>query len=348
MPRQVLFWFAWILISSATAHGGEIELRSEVTATNSIVTLEQIARVSDRDPDRESRLRRVQLLPAPAAGQSRVIPAAEVRRILTLQGVDVKRHQWSGAAKVVVRRPASLQSQVREASYQTPASGGSESPPKSSFAGRVEQAIVAYLRQRADSHAVWQVATTLDQRDLPRFARDFEDIQVYGGAAPWHGPQSFELVFSSLDGREYMRRIDVNVTQARMVPVARRGLQRGDRIRAEDVTLEVDNRYRNGQSINSLAEVIGLEVQSAISANQVIDVRQLKRPIIVKRRQPLTVLVRIPHGVVRMKTVAKQEAALDDVIEVVNPESKETLQARVVGPGVAEVLFNSRPQVRQR
>ncbi|MDP6444469.1 MAG: flagellar basal body P-ring formation chaperone FlgA [Pirellulaceae bacterium] len=125
-------------------------------------------------------------------------------------------------------------------------------------------------------------------------------------------------------------------------------LRKGSRINQDDVRL-TDAPQRPGQSgYTKLQDVIGMEVAFSLGTNQIVQRRNIRRPIVVRRSEHVTLFVR--SGPVRISTVvmAMQDGAVDDVIKVKSLSPPDRTKrfvrgsgertARVVGPLEVEIL----------
>jgi flagella basal body P-ring formation protein FlgA len=123
------------------------------------------------------------------------------------------------------------------------------------------------------------------------------------------------------------------------VVYATRAIAPGERLRATDVELKpADRGAGNGPLARTLAEVEGLEATRALAAGQAIELRSLRRPILVQRGQAVTVVARIEG--VRATTTARalEEGAQGDLILLESLESRQRYSAMVTGLQLAEVL----------
>ena len=122
-----------------------------------------------------------------------------------------------------------------------------------------------------------------------------------------------------------------------VVPV--RPLKRGDVVTAADVELRyVAGRIDPNQAVRRIDEVVGQQVQLPVRVGEPLRARSLKRPILVKRREIVTVASRRGPITVRTKVRAIDDGSLGDTIAVERLEDgKSRFLARVVGVQQVEV-----------
>jgi flagella basal body P-ring formation protein FlgA len=177
-----------------------------------------------------------------------------------------------------------------------------------------------------------------------RFIRSVEVRQLLR----LHGVDSRGLRFSGAETIRVVARGDAarrapaaaNAVQPQLVVVyATRAIAPGERLRPIDVELKPADRLTgNGPFARSLAEVEGLEATRALAAGQAIELRSLRRPLLVQRGQAVTVVARIEG--VRATTTARalEEGAQGDLILLESLESRQRYSAMVTGVQQAEVL----------
>jgi flagella basal body P-ring formation protein FlgA len=116
------------------------------------------------------------------------------------------------------------------------------------------------------------------------------------------------------------------------VVVALRPLERGDTIRASDVSSQpLDAALRGLQPIEEPEDAVGLELTRPVASGQPIDRRHLRRPILVQRGGMVTVISRAPGVRVRTTARALEDASLHDLVTVESPANRQRFTARVTG-----------------
>lgn len=86
-------------------------------------------------------------------------------------------------------------------------------------------------------------------------------------------------------------------------------------------------------------EVIGNLAAHFVTAGSVISKKSLDLPTIVHRNQAITIVAVSNQVSVSMTGIAKADGALNSIIKVTNPSSKRELDAVVIGPNRAQIVF---------
>ena len=138
--------------------------------------------------------------------------------------------------------------------------------------------------------------------------------------------------------------------------VAVRPLNRGAIITAGDVVLEPVAEsarkiagIRGRAIVQQIEDAIGFELTRSINANQPIDARALRRPLMVRRGEVVRVTARAAGVTVRTSARAMQDASHGDVIKLQSTESRQPYLARVTGSQEVEVYASGMvvPTTRQ-
>lgn len=92
--------FAAVLV--APISGAEIQVQPRGLVPGSVVLLGDVARITGVEATEIAKLKRLELFPAPARGDSRMVRRTEIREILQLNEIDLARHRLTGASTVRV------------------------------------------------------------------------------------------------------------------------------------------------------------------------------------------------------------------------------------------------------
>lgn len=93
--------------------------------------------------------------------------------------------------------------------------------------------------------------------------------------------------------------------------------------------------YQQGYFLHS-SDVIGKIAKRAISKNSPITPSSLTQPVIIKRGQPVSILVKTGNFQVSVKGKALMDGTADELIRAENTSSKKIIYGKVIGPGVIE------------
>ena len=118
------------------------------------------------------------------------------------------------------------------------------------------------------------------------------------------------------------------------VPMLNRAIARGEVIKESDVSNERKARAdMPPDAVAAPGTIVGLAARQALRAGVPIRRTELVRPEIVKRDENVTIVYEVPGILLTSRGKAMEGGADGDVINVVNIQSKRTVQGTVTGPG---------------
>lgn len=318
-----------VMLVAGQAAAAEIELRPQVQAAGAIVKLGDVAVVYGA-PEETRELLALELVPAPAAGRSRSLKIREVQDLLALQGVKLVDHQFAGASSVQISGGSS-------AAPATPALKATRSA-REQVESRVQRAISRHLQQVAGERLPWNVTVNLTDEQLSLLATRSGDILAEGGRQPWTGSQQFVLQIGTDKGVQRLP-VTVVVTVPEMVVVAKRPFRRGEVIQASDVTLEMPPAGDSSVAVAThLEDVIGRETVRSVATGQPLESSWLRKPIMVRRGEVVTVFARAANLTVRTQARATEDGGQNDIVTVERLDDRQRFSARVVGVQELEVF----------
>jgi flagella basal body P-ring formation protein FlgA len=337
-------WFAYLLTSAllvlppmnrALLHGAEIQLREDVRAAGPLVLLGEIADVHARHSVESAELATIDLFPAPPPGEYRVLRLRELQDVLAVRGTNLGEHRFSGASQITIRGPH--RDEVAPKSRPQPSKPARKAAAdRSVVESRVCAAIEAYLSEKAGDLG-WNVAVQIsDSRSLEISALG-ESLAVAGGAEPWSGKQQFEI--SATNGDDDPIPVVASVELPPAIVVARYSLPKGVLLRADDVKLQHGEPTRGEASVyQSIEEVIGKETVRNIAEGQILDSHSLRRPLLVRRNEIVTVYSQSEGVSVRTTARVRDDGADGDLVTVETLEDRKPFFARVSGPQEVSVF----------
>lgn len=325
--RQTAAAIALLAAMAVSATGADLRLRAQCAPAGAVVTLGDVAEVASADAKEAGQLAAVELFPAPTA-QKRFLRVRELQDLLVLRGVDLARHQLSGANQVEILAGA-------------PRVEGDDVSAAVSrrLQRKVQEAIGAYLKARSEAARDWTVAVELSEAQARRLAAaGTAELTVGGGTSPFLGQQQFDLAFDNAGKLQRMSvKADVSAPVAVVVPV--RAISRGAILRESDLEMRADAvADGDGLSLRSLAEAVGKETLRALSPGRAITQDALRAPLCVRRGEAVTVYGRADGIQVRTTARAKEDGSLGDLIAVESFQDRKGFFARVCGPREVEVL----------
>lgn len=253
---------------------------------------------------------------APALGETGTIQAARVLEAARRHGIA--RVETGGLAQVVVVRPARRISAME-----------------------IEAAVAVRLAERhgLDPRAVSLVfegsppAVVLPlQIDGPIMVDDVN-----------YDPRSRRLTASlavAETGGANRRpfRITASVVETASVAVLNRNIGRGEAIATSDVTLERRPRESvPSDALGDAGDLTGRIARRALGAGTPLRGGDLAKAEVVARGEMVTIVYERPGMLLTSRGRTTEAGGIGDVIGVINPQSKRTVQATVDGPGRVRV-----------
>jgi flagella basal body P-ring formation protein FlgA len=316
------------MLVAGQAVAAEIELRPQVRTAGAIVKLGDIA-VVHGTPEETRELLALELVPAPAPGRSRSLKIREVQDLLALQGVKLVDHQFSGANSVQISGGGNAAT--------TPALKATRSA-REQIESRVQRAIMRHLQEVANERLPWNVSVNLTDEQLALLSVRSGDILAEGGRQPWIGTQQFVLQIGTDKGVQRLP-ITAVVSVPEMVVVAKRPFRRGEVIQASDVTLELPPSGDNSVALAThLEDVVGRETVRSVATGQPLETSWLRKPIMVRRGEVVTVFARAANLTVRTQARAIEDGGHNDIVTVERLDDRQRFSARVTGVQELEVF----------
>lgn len=148
---------------------------------------------------------------------------------------------------------------------------------------------------------------------------------------------TFEVPGSAVARRLPLRFIgSVAETVEAVIPL--RPLAANETIKASDITVERRPKPEfAGAPAASIEDVLGFAAKRALRPGQAIRAADLQKPELVGRNDTVMMLFEAPGILMTIRGKAIEAGALGDTINVLNVESKRTIQATVSGPGQVTV-----------
>jgi flagella basal body P-ring formation protein FlgA len=116
--------------------------------------------------------------------------------------------------------------------------------------------------------------------------------------------------------------------------ITTRALTRGDVIKQSDIAVERRPRSEFASEPPAPAsEVVGLATRGNVRAGQPLRNTELMKPEIVKKNDMVMLHYAVPGIVLTMRGQAMDSGAEGDMVNVLNPNSKRTIQGVVTAPG---------------
>jgi flagellar basal body P-ring formation protein FlgA len=201
----------------------------------------------------------------------------------------------------------------------------------------IEAQVAAALAKRLGVGDASDLTITLD--------RDTRSVQLEPGsgelqaARVYYEPRSgrfditFEVPGSAIARRTPLRIVGVAI-ETTGVPVLTRALGRGEVVRGADVTIERRPKSDlRGDVATSVKDLIGLATRRPLRAGELVRTSDLTKPEIVQRNEAVTLVYETPGLMLTIRGKAMDSGTQGDLINVLNLQSKRTVQGTITGPG---------------
>ena len=121
-----------------------------------------------------------------------------------------------------------------------------------------------------------------------------------------------------------------------------RPIDRGAVLRAEDVQVERHPRADNTRdNLAGLSQAVGFAARSNLQPGRPLRTADLMKPELIQRNETVTIVYEVPGIVLTVRGKAVEGGAEGDVINVLNEQTKRTVQGVVVGPGRVSISTSS-------
>lgn len=220
-----------------------------------------------------------------------------------------------------------------------------------------EVSVTRASRAFASKDIEYQVARALERRNglgdaanlSITFDRDLRDLQLDASNS---GDMRATIVrFDSRNGRfdvtfEIANEATGIPTKLRFTGVAvetveatilTRSLDRNDIVKASDVVVERRPKAEVGSDPASRARAVGMQARKPLRAGVPLKSADLGKPDRVSRDQNVTLIYEAPGLYLTGRGKALESGTEGDVVNVLNLQSKRTVQGTVVGPGQVSV-----------
>jgi len=127
------------------------------------------------------------------------------------------------------------------------------------------------------------------------------------------------------------------------VVTAARAIERGVVLKDADLIMERRARAEVGRDfIATAAQAVGFAPRAGLQPGRPIRPAELMKPDLVQRNETVTLVYEVPGVVLTLRGKAADSGAEGDVINVLNEQSKRTLQGVIIGPGRVAINASAR------
>ncbi|MBF0437080.1 MAG: flagellar basal body P-ring formation protein FlgA [Magnetococcales bacterium] len=133
-------------------------------------------------------------------------------------------------------------------------------------------------------------------------------------------------------------RVPVTLKWELRLPVARKALQRGQRVGADDLEWQVLNMVRNVPDvIRDDKEIVSLVANRRVNPGEALQRSWFERPMDVERGEQVRVLAGGSGFSIEAVAVALDQGRVGDLIQLRNPDTQIRYEARISAPGTVSV-----------
>jgi len=203
----------------------------------------------------------------------------------------------------------------------------------------IEQRIVALLTRRFPLGKPENLKLTFD--------RELQGIEVAltSTAEPAasrinydRSTRRFDVTFEVADSMRTQWRYTGVAVETVEAAVLSRAVARGDLVRQSDIVVQRRPKAEfSAEPPAAAAEIVGLASRGNLRAGQVLRNTDLMKPEIVKKGEIVMLNYEVPGIVLTMRGQAVESGAQGDMVNVLNPNSKRTIQGIVTAPGRVSV-----------
>jgi flagella basal body P-ring formation protein FlgA len=152
----------------------------------------------------------------------------------------------------------------------------------------------------------------------------------------------FDVVLQAGAGAQGARlplRLTGVAVETQEAAVVLRPISRGEVLRESDVAIERRPKTEiSGDVLRDPEDAIGFAVRQSLQAGQIVRRADLTKPELVHRNEPVIMVFEQPGVVLTLRGKALGSGAEGDTVDVVNLQSKKTLQGVVTAPGQVTIV----------
>ena len=212
----------------------------------------------------------------------------------------------------------------------------------------VEQQVAKALAHRGGLGDAENLSLTFDRelRDIqldPAITGDMIPVATYYDARSHRFDVLFDIA-SDASSTPAKLRFTGTAIETVQAAVLMRPMERSDVIKASDISIERRPKAEAGPDGMSLDRAIGMQMRHTMRAGQALRTSDLAKADLVTRDQGITLIYEAPGIYLTGRGKALEAGTKGDTVNVMNLQSKRTVQGIVVGPGQVAIIA-AKPRV---
>lgn len=206
----------------------------------------------------------------------------------------------------------------------------------------IELQIARVLERRNGLGDAANISVTFE-RDLPELQLDAAHTGDMRTSVVRFDPRNgrFDITFEIANDVTYsptkLRFIGTAVETVEAAVLVR-AVERNDILKSSDVIVERRPKAEVGNDVATRERSIGMQARKQLRAGQALKAADLGKPDMVSRDQSVTLIYETPGLYLTGRGKALDSGTEGDVVNVVNLQSKRTIQGVVIGPGQVSVV----------
>jgi flagella basal body P-ring formation protein FlgA len=327
---------ATILLAATAARSAVVRLKESAQPSGAVLLLDDVADVLSNDDVERRRLGSIELGAAPEPGQSQWLDLSDLKDRLYRRGVRLDQIEFVGPRRV----------------HLAPAPPGAHPPAaptrsEAAWRAEIERLIASSAAGEWPDVAPNDLLVRVEAERAVAFLAEHPttDWELLAPPSWKEGWQPLELLVHPR-GDVLRFTMQTQISRRRRVVTACRDIRRGETIAENDVRLAaLDSRLDADDFAFDPADVVGREAKRELQAEKPIARRDLRRPPVVFRGQPVNVRIRYRSAWIQKSFVAAADGGVGDWIAVFDPARKDARPhdylVRVSAPHEAELPENA-------
>lgn len=296
------------LVLAMTASATAADLRENISVENRIVTLGDLFTDTGEKAD-------IAVLEAPLPGKTKNVSAAELARIAKKHEIDWQRPDYLRRISLIRQSDSIATTDLTSLLLDMAIDAGANPDSEIRLLGRNDALLVPVGATLADIE--FESFSVTDRKD--RFSTV---LQVpSGGDIP---------IKVNLSG---------TIEEVRDIPVFNRSVMPGEVIKQSDITwVRYPAKRLSARAILSSTDLVGMTVRRPARTDKPITTTDVIAPVAVAKGDAVTMMVRTKAMVLTAAGKALENGGIGDTIRVLNPKSRQTVDAKIIRTGQVEIL----------